>query len=547
MRTEGGINMTDERDKFWDLSDLIPKKKAPRMAPFSHRTTFSDVQSQSRANERPVYDGEPLTIEPIAQPRPSDEGALTFPDLPEQTKESFTYVPEKNRLIGSVTVTRFHGGYRFYEEFRRDALDYSRLTGTRCEYVPFYSSMPQYAHLDPRQKAYYLYFRETVKQGKAVRCDESYLRLMIYEIVNLPDRIEPAEGVVLLITLWRLYRERFPGLNMQFAAWIADYCLVHRLACPVAELRPIMDTVMNSTDFKEFYLGEAADESDGGLDALLSALSDYSYASGKYAEGENATLFRTHIPTSLFPVVKRLLSEEKATRDGAIKRTRRAFLGALCSYAVKYEITVEYRSFSGSLSLRRRMTAAVKYAENRLRALLSIRSRLAVIEIEGWAKEEIDRYYDRLADSMKREREYRERPAYEARYDAENATVSFTGADEIERDSWENARLLAPEEEVLEPVPVAPVVEKQTEEPTNGGEITFSEAERTFLAGLLAVDAATCARAARDAGLSVDGMVEKLNELATEQFGDIVIEATDNGYAVIGDYVEEVAKWTEKR
>ena len=59
--------------------------------------------------------------------------------------------------------------------------------------------------------------------------------------------------------------------------------------------------------------------------------------------------------------------------------------------------------------------------------------------------------------------------------------------------------------------------------------------------------AATCARAARDAGLSVDGMVEKLNELATEQFGDIVIEATDNGYAVIGDYVEEVAKWTEQR
>ena len=271
--------------------------------------------------------------------------------------------------------------------------------------------MPQYAHLDPRQKAYYLYFRETVKQGKAVRCDESYLRLMIYEIVNLPDKIEPAEGVVLLITLWRLYRERFPGLNMQFAAWIADYCLVHRLACPVAELRPIMDTVMNSTDFKEFYLGEAADESDGGLDALLSALSDYSYASGKYAEGENAPLFRTHIPTSLFPVVKRLLSEEKATRDGAIKRTRRAFLGALCSYAVKYEITVEYRSFSGSLSLRRRMTAAVKYAENRLRALLSIRSRLAVTEIDGWAKEEIDRYYDLLADSMKREREYRERPA----------------------------------------------------------------------------------------------------------------------------------------
>ena len=539
--------MTDERDKFWDLSDLIPKKKAPRTAPFSHRTTFSDVESRVPVNDRPLSGGESFTIEPITQPRQRDEGALTFPDLPEQTQESFTYVPEKNRLIGRVTVTRYLGGYRFYEEFRRDAAEYSALTGERCDYVPFYSSMPQYAHLDPRQKAYYLYFRETVRQGKAVRCDESYLRLIIYEIINLPDRIEPERGVLLLITLWRLYRERFPGLNMQFAAWIADYCLVHRLTCPVVELRPIMDTVMNSTDFKEFYLGEAAEESDGGLDALLSALSDYSYASGKYAEGDNAPLFRTHIPTSLFPVVKRLLSEEKAARDGAIKRTRRAFLGALCSYAVKYEITVDYRSFSGSLSLRRRVTAAVKYAENRLRALLSVRSRLAVTEIDGWAKEEIDRYFDRLAVLMKREREYRERPAYEARYDAENRIVSFTGADEIERDSWENARRLAPEEEAPEPVPVAPAPEEPTEGKADGEEFFVSEQERAFLAGLLAGNAVIAARAAREAGTSVDGMVEKLNELATEQFGDIVIEATADGYAVIGDYVEEVAKWTEQR
>lgn len=539
--------MTDERDKFWDLSDLIPKKKAPRTAPFSHRTTFSDVESRVPVNDRPLSGGESFTIEPITQPRQRDEGALTFPDLPEQKKESFTYVPEKNRLIGRVTVTRSLGGYRFYEEFRRDALEYSTLTGSRCEYVPFYSSMPQYAHLDPRQKAYYLYFRETVSQGRTVRCDESYLRLMIYEIINLPDRIEPENGVRLLITLWRLYRERFPGLNMQFAAWITDYCLVHRLACPVADLRPIMDTVMNATDFKEFYLGEAAEESDGGLDALLSALSDYSYSSGKYAEGDHAPLFKTHIPSSLFPVVKRLLSEEKATRDGAIKRTRRAFLGALCSYEVKYEITVEYRSFSGSLSLRRRITAAVKYAENRLRALLSIRSRLAVTEIDDWAKEEIDRYFDRLAVLMKREREFRERPAYEARYDAETRILSFTGADEIERASWETARRLAPEEETPEPVPVVPVAAKPTEAEADGEPFAFSELERAFLAGLLAGNSEDCARAARDAGTSVDGMVEKLNELATEQFGDIVIEGTADGYAVIGDYVEEVVKWTEQR
>ena len=523
--------MTDERDRFWDLSDLIPKKKTAPLAPFSHAVSFADVKPGNQA----AVD----SIEPIG-------GTLTFPELPEQKRESISYVPEKNRLITGVTVTRLLGGYRFYEEFRRDATVISTLPGSYCEYAPFYSSMPQYAHLDPRQKSYYLYFRETVEKKKRVRCDESYLRLYIYEIINLPDKIPPETGVVRLITLWRLYRERFPGLNMQLAGWIADYCLVHRLSCPLDELRPIMDTVMNATDFKEFYLGEAADDADGGLGALLSALSDYSFASGKYATGENAALFSEHIPASLLPVVRRLLSEEKTTRDGTVKRTRRAFLGALCSYFAKYEITVEYRSFSGSLSLRRRVTSAVKYAENRLRGILAIRSRLAVSEIDGWAKAEIDRYFDHLSEKMKLERQTRERPAYEALYDAEDRTISFSGADEIERASWENARILVTEEDAREEPPAQPAPEPLPTTPENGEDAFLSGEQLAILAGLLSGDRAAVLAAAERAGTSVDGMVETINERASEVFGDVVIESTDDGYAVIGDYSEEVAQWTKR-
>ena len=527
--------MTDERDRFWDLSDLIPKKKKPALTRFSHAVTFSDVRVNNDA-------GGDL-VEPI-------DAALTFPELPAQKTESVSYVPEKNRLLSKVTVARFSGGYRFYEEFRRDALALADTPGTPCDYVPFYSSMPQYAHLDQTQKQYYLWFRETVKRGEAVRCDESYLRLMIYEIINLPDAVLPSDGILRLITLWRLYRERFPGLNMQLAGWIADYCLVHRLACPSAELRPMLDTVMSATDFREFYLGAAAEEDDGGLNALLSALSDYPYASGKYASGENAALFARHIPASLLPVVKRLLAEEKTEKDGLIKRTRKAFLGALCSYAVKYEITVEYRSFSGSLSLRRRVTAAVKYAENRLRTLLSIRSRLAVSGLDDFSKSEIDAYFDRLALTMKKEREYRERPEYEKRYDAADRTISFSGADEIERESWENAERLAPVEDKPEPAPVAvaPTVPDETSDGNDGGDkVFFSPEQRAFLAGLLLGNGEECARAAHAAGLSPDGMVEAVNERALEEFGDILIENTENGYAVIADYIEEVAGWTETK
>ncbi|MBR6052736.1 MAG: hypothetical protein IKP55_03015, partial [Clostridia bacterium] len=286
-------------------------------------------------------------------------------------------------------------------------------------------------------------------------------------------------------------------------------------------------------------------DADGGLGALLSALSDYSFASGKYAAGENATLFSEHIPASLLPVVRRLLSEEKTTRDGTVKRTRRAFLGALCSYFSKYEITVEYRSFSGSLSLRRRVTAAVKYAENRLRGILAVRSRLAVSDLEGWAKAEIDRYFDRLAEKMKLERQTRERPAYEALYDAEDRTISFSGADEIERASWENARILVPEDEAPATVPAPPASEPPQITVGNGEDMFLTNEQTEFLAALLAGDRARLARAAERAGTSVDGMVETVNERASEVFGDVVIESTGDGYTVIGDYSEEVAQWTK--
>lgn len=525
--------MTDERDRFWDLSDLVPKKKTQGLAPFSHAVSFSDVKPAVTETED--------QIEPI-------DGTLTFPELPAQKRESTTYVPERNRLLTRVTVTHVTGGYRFYEEFRRDALFFATITGGPCDYVPFYSSMPQYAHLDPQQKSYYLWFRETVKRKKRIKTDESYLRLFIFEVLNLPDVIPPAEGVLRLIALWRLYREAFPGLNMQLAGWIADYCLVHRLVCPVSELRPIMDTVMNATDFKEFYLGEAAEEYDGGLAALLSALSDYSAGSGKYAEGEYAALFAEHIPAALYPVVKRFLSEEKATGDATVKRSRRAFLGALCSYEVKYEITVEYRSFSGSLALRRKVTGAIKYAENRLRALLSIRSRLTVSDLDDQAKATIDAYFDRLALTMKREKETRDRPAYEARYDAADRTISFAGADEIERASWENAKLLAPEDEAPEPEPTPAPVETPTEPAEENGEgIGLSPEQTAFLAALVSGDRAAASAALAKAGVSLDRMVETVNELASERFGDILIEPTDDGYAVIADYTEEVLQWTDRR
>ena len=151
---------------------------------------------------------------------------------------------------------------------------------------------------------------------------------------------------------------------------------------------------------------------------------------------------------------------------------------------------------------------------------------------------------------MKRERETRERPAYEERYDAADRTISFAGADEIERASWDNARLLVPEDEAPEPEPtLAPAPTPAIPEPAgeNGEDIGLSPEQKAFLAALVAGDGTALSAALAGAGVTLDRMVESVNELASERFGDILIEPSEDGYAVIGDYTEEVLRWTERR
>ena len=51
---------------------------------------------------------------------------------------------------------------------------------------------------------------------------------------------------------------------------------------------------------------------------------------------------------------------------------------------------------------------------------------------------------------------------------------------------------------------------------------------------------------ARQRGVLVETLVEKINAYATELYGDILLEATEDGYAIIEDYIEELPKWEEE-
>ena len=58
--------------------------------------------------------------------------------------------------------------------------------------------------------------------------------------------------------------------------------------------------------------------------------------------------------------------------------------------------------------------------------------------------------------------------------------------------------------------------------------------------------AALCALAAEQ-GVLAETLVERINAYAVDLYGDILLEQTENGYAIIEDYIEELPDWQEDK
>ena len=256
----------EEKDGFWDIEKLIPKKKAPTLSPFATKPAVVDYSVAA-----PISDN-------IEEKR--EEQKLTFTGMrTEESEAETTYFPE-NTLIKSVTVRKPKEKYDFYDSFRKAALLYFDCPGERCEFAQFYSYMPQYSQLTKAQKSYYFYWRQEMRNGRFIRTDYSYLYLYVYEIINLPDRIEPEKGIKLLCRLWKEYRKALTRIDMYFSIWVMDYCLVYGLDCPISEIQEFIADVIRTSDFKEYYFTGIGQNARDGVWSLIAYLSDYDWQRG---------------------------------------------------------------------------------------------------------------------------------------------------------------------------------------------------------------------------------------------------------------------------
>ncbi len=549
-------------NNFWDLSQLVNRKEpAPTtFSPTVKLATVSDGETAVKEKEE-----NRLTFQKLTETKP-DESEVK--NRTAKTDGAFVYTPEDNSLIKEVRITEEKGSFNFYATFKSDALELFYEEGVECPYAQYFSYVPQYVQLTKAQKDYYLWWRTCLRRGENIKSDYSYFWLYVYEIINLPDIIPPKEGIKMLCRVWRDYRKALPNVDKNMMVWMCDYCLLHGLSCPREEIAEFLPLVIEESNFKEFYLGQRVFD-DLNVDYITSVASDYNWHKSKILKNENSKdLFDRHMNACLRLPISILFDRGhiSLSKDNTYTLSYSAFNRSLCGYFNRKHIEIEYRSLSHATSIRAIVTMTVKYAENKIRAMLGVKSRLAIINLPDEYKSAIDTYFDTLPENNAQKMQVR--PDYEKLYDALDKNISFGDAMEIEQSSWETARLLAAEDEEITPSPerefstaelvrtVTPIEEKtpvteaeETSSPHKNTEndyygLSFEYVE--FISALVNDDRQKALSVSRVLQKSEEGVAEYINEVFSDFFGDVIIEITENGCEILPDYIEEVTEWLNR-
>lgn len=533
----------DKLDDFWNIDSLVPKRRTP--------SAFDEKHTQATEIEIPLPDNisvnesrtekipESTVIKRYIHPHSEESEKRKAPDA--------EYFPT-NSLIHAVRLYSWSTAYPYYEQFRKAAIFYYNKTVQKALHEPYFSYMPQYSQLNDKQLAYYLWFRSEVRSGRYPSVDYSYILLLIYETINLSDMIPAERSVGLLSALWLNYRDEYPRLDVQLSEWIFDMCLIEKISPPGDILGEVGNALPPSAGLREFY-ADAVGDSDAFAALLIRHCSNYNYKKSKFAVGENLPIYKKHMSGVLAYIISRSKDPSHPFELAGLKLQdsrcqRDSYTGALCTPRVKKRIEIEFCSFSHSHELRFIVTDILKYAENRIRAHIGVKSRLSVNALPAEIKKVADEYFSsELPVQTLHPGVQNEVPEYEKLYEPVSRGLSFEAASQIEMISWETTDKLVEAFAEENEVPVI-IEEAKIKVPTTATDDDFfealSEIELDFLKASLNEDFAEQGRIATSLGSLTDVIADKINTLSADLRGDILLEDIGNGYTILEDYIDEV-------
>ena len=392
------------------------------------------------------------------------------------------------------------------------------------------------------QLGWYIWWRSQIENNIFPDTDVTYIQLYAFELINMSDESNAQKSLDLLINVWKNYREIYPQLDPTLGEWICDFMLIHRLSVNFPDSRISRDMI-TAVSIPEIFYSFNFSDTPLLTKFLLSYCNSYNYRKSKAYDEKTAELYEKHIPA----VVQKVLFESDLSQKlftETIKKTgKTAYMGALCSNVAKKRIEISYTSLALENELKANISDIIKYAENKLRAAIGIRSRLTVKSVTDEVKNIIDRYFK---TALGKDSFSYNVPEYEKLYEAKSEPLSFETAKEIEQKSWDITQKLVEAfedteetvEEQLQPIYVSPA-EPNTQNSDNNPTQQFYHMIKNY-AELFALikeerfdEQISYVKANK---IIFEAAADEINGAAAEVFGDILLEEADAGYKIIDDY-----------
>lgn len=523
-------------DSFWDVSDLVPNSRS-----IKRKTKTVELEEIVADEGDRVHSQENTVITRQISPATRVSQAPSFEKIE-------TYSPN-NSLLHQIILKKKISDLKYYENFKQEALKYYNTEETEGEYESFFSYVPQYDQLNEKQRKYYFYWRSCVRKGEYKDTDYSYILLYVFELLNCADESNALKHQIMLTEIWNNYGKKYPMISSKLINWICDFSLIHRLP-PPENLKKEM--VFSAQSLKEYFISVPDNDYEACAETLLKYCSSYDYHTSKFYKGNNEKFFDKHIKGVLRCAVRYYSENGKilsklSSEDS--KMTKDAFAGALCTDKNRYIIEIKYCSFSCSNELRFLVGDIVKYAENKIRTKLGIKSKLTVYSITSELQEKIDRYFNENSGDISPTKALKkEAPQeYDVLYDVPVKPLSLSDALKIEESSWDttNDLVSAFEEHTndTESIPCETFVAcENIAAPASENEDTEIKAA---LGDLYDIAVAIKSKDKQKLfeltkGKMIDAIVDQINEISTDVIGDILIEEDASGDFILVDCYSDI-------
>ena len=184
----------------------------------------------------------------------------------------------------------------------------------------------------------------------------------------------------------------------------------------------------------------------------------------------------------------------------------------------------------------------VKYAENKIRGFIGIKSKLSIYSIGLDLQRNLDAYFEE-AFSKERpliSRQPQKKHEYDALYDMPIRPLSLENAKKIEDASWDTTHdlLSAFDLEELKPDPIEIPTKYEI---TQNNSTDLKSALDKYYNYVLALSLGNTKKAeniAKEMKMLPESIVDAINEISIEIIGDILIEDTDSGFAIVDCYLD---------